>query len=132
MALLMGRLIPAQATMNAKMRTFVLNPMYSSLINFAVGGILIVVATSVAIALRQQGNWRGMSQAPWAWCGGLIGASVVVIGILAIPHTGAANLGLTQMCGDLLNRRVSVAKSSRNSPNRATSFRFCVSPKIIS
>ena len=52
MALLMGRLIPAQATMNAKMRTFVLNPMYSSLINFAVGGILIVVATSVAIALR--------------------------------------------------------------------------------
>ena len=58
MALLMGMLIPAQATMNAKMRTFVLNPMYSSLINFAVGGILIVVATSVAIALRQQGNWR--------------------------------------------------------------------------
>ena len=32
------------------------------------------------------------------------------------------------MCGDLLNRRVSVAKSARDSPNRATSFRFCVSP----
>lgn len=107
MALLMGMLIPAQATMNAKMRTFVLNPMYSSLINFAVGGILIVVATSVAIALRQPGNWRGMSQAPWwAWCGGLIGASVVVIGILAIPNTGAANYSVAIIAGQLFGALV--------------------------
>ncbi len=102
-ALLMGMLIPAQATMNAKMRTFVLNPMYSSLINFMVGGVLIVVATSVAIALGQQGNWRGVQQAPWwAWCGGLIGASMVVIGILAIPNTGAANYSVAIIAGQLV------------------------------
>lgn len=107
MALLMGMLIPAQATMNAKMRTFVLNPMYSSLINFAVGGILIIAATSVAIALRQEGNWRGMSQAPWwAWCGGLIGASVVVIGILAVPNIGAANYSVAIIAGQLFGALV--------------------------
>lgn len=107
MALLMGMLIPAQAIMNAKMRTFVLNPMYSSLLNFAVGGILIIAATSVAIALRQEGNWRGMSQAPWwAWCGGLIGASVVVIGILAVPNIGAANYSVAIIAGQLFGALV--------------------------
>lgn len=107
MALLMGMLIPAQAIMNAKMQTFVLNPMYSSLLNFAVGGILIIAATSVAIALRQEGNWRGMSQAPWwAWCGGLIGASVVVIGILAVPNIGAANYSVAIIAGQLFGALV--------------------------
>ena len=102
LALLMGMLIPAQALMNAKMRTFVLNPMYSSILNFAVGGFLIVVATSIAITLGQQGHWRGVNQAPWwAWCGGLIGASVVVIGILAVPNMGAANFSVAIIAGQL-------------------------------
>ncbi len=107
LALLMGMLIPAQATMNAKMRTFVLNPMYSSLLNFAVGGLLIVAATAVALAWGQQGNWRGVSQAPWwAWCGGLIGASVVVIGILAVPNLGAANYSVAIIAGQLFGALV--------------------------
>ena len=106
-ALLMGVLIPAQATMNAKMRTFVLNPVYSSLINFAVGGLLIVVATSIMMALGQQGNWRGAGQAPWwAWCGGLIGASVVVVGILALPNIGAANYSVAIIAGQLMGALV--------------------------
>lgn len=107
LALLMGILIPAQALMNAQMRMFVWNPMYSSLINFMVGGGLIITATALAITLGQQGNWRGVSQAPWwAWCGGLIGASVVVIGILAVPNIGAANYSVAiiagQLCGALV------------------------------
>ena len=68
MALVTGALIPAQATMNAQMRTFVLHPMYSSLINFAIGGIALGTLTCIAIVLGQSGNWRGVSQAPWwAW-----------------------------------------------------------------
>lgn len=102
LALLMGTLIPAQALMNAKMRTFVLNPMYSSLINFLVGGVLIIVATVVAVNLGQQSHWRGVSQAPWwAWGGGVIGAGVVVIGILAVPNIGAANFSVAIIAGQL-------------------------------
>lgn len=102
LALLMGMLIPAQALMNAKMRMFVLNPTYSSIINFSVGGVLIIAATLVALALGQQGNWRGVYQAPWwAWCGGLIGAGVVVIGILAVPNLGAANYSVAIIAGQL-------------------------------
>lgn len=102
LALLMGMLIPAQALMNAKMRTFVLNPMYSSLLNFAVGGALIIAATLMALALGQTGNWRNVNQAPWwAWCGGFIGASVVVMGILAVPKLGAANYSVAIIAGQL-------------------------------
>lgn len=102
LALLMGTLIPAQALMNAKMRTFVLNPMYSSIINFAVGAMLILAVTGVAIALGQAGNWRGAHHAPWwAWLGGLIGASVVLIGILAVPKIGAANYSVAIIAGQL-------------------------------
>ncbi len=107
LALLMGMLIPTQALMNAKMRTFVVNPMYSSLINFAVGGVLVLVATSIALTLGQQGHWRGVQQAPWwAWCGGLIGASVVVISILAVPKMGAAKFSVAIIAGQLFGALV--------------------------
>lgn len=107
LALLMGVLIPAQAVMNARMRTFVLNPMYSSLLNFMVGGGLIIAATALTITLGQQGHWRGVNQAPWwAWCGGLIGASVVVIGILVVPNIGAANYSVAIIAGQLFGALV--------------------------
>ncbi|MFN7926667.1 MAG: DMT family transporter [Blastocatellia bacterium] len=102
MALVTGFLIPAQATMNARMRTFVLHPMYGSLVNFAVGGIALLTITCVAIVLGQSGYWRGALQAPWwAWCGGLIGAMVVVVGIQAVPNIGAANFSVAIIAGQL-------------------------------
>lgn len=102
MALVTGLLIPAQATMNARMRTFVLHPMYSSLINFGIGGVAIITLTCLAIVLGQSGNWRGASHAPWwAWCGGLIGATVVVVGIQAVPHIGAASFSVAIIAGQL-------------------------------
>lgn len=107
LALLMGSLIPAQALMNAKMRTFVMNPMYGSLVNFLVGGVLIVTAMIIAMTLGQQGNWRGVTQAPWwAWCGGLVGAGVVIIGILAVPNLGAANYSVAIIAGQLFGALV--------------------------
>jgi bacterial/archaeal transporter family-2 protein len=107
LSLLLAMLIPAQALMNAKMRTFVVNPMYSSIINFAVGAVLILTVTGAAIALGQGGNWRGASQAPWwAWCGGLIGASIVLLGILAVPNIGAANYSVAIIAGQLFGALV--------------------------
>lgn len=107
LVLLMGALIPAQALMNAKMRTFVLNPMYSSFINFLVGGGVIIAVMLIATTLGQLGHWRGVVQAPWwAWCGGLIGAGMVVVGVLAVPHLGAANFSAAIIAGQLFGALV--------------------------
>ena len=103
LALLMGMLIPTQALMNAKMRTFVVNPMYSSLINFAVGGVLVLVATSIALTLGQQGHWRGVQKAPWwAWLGGFIGVAFVTCTVLIMPKTGNAAFTVAVIFGQMV------------------------------
>lgn len=99
---LAGLLIPAQAAMNARMRTFVGNPLYSAGINFLVGLIALTVVTAVSTRLGQEGAWRESLQAPWwAWCGGCIGVLIVLSGVLVIPRTGAALFTATIMIGQL-------------------------------
>ncbi len=103
LAMLAGLLVPAQAAMNAKMRTFVLNPTYSAMINFGVGAVLLVGMMAVAAAQGQQGNWRNALNAPWwAWCGGLIGAMFVTVAILAVPRIGSASYSVAVIGGQLI------------------------------
>lgn len=40
LSLAVGLIIPLQQAMNAKMRTYVVNPMYASLVNFFAGAVL--------------------------------------------------------------------------------------------
>ena len=97
-----GILIPAQAAMNAKMRMFVLNPMYSALINFGIGAIALIVVTFVTVAIGQASSWRGASEAPWwAWCGGFVGALFVTVSVLSIPHIGATGFSIAVIAGQL-------------------------------
>lgn len=107
LATLAGLLIPAQAAMNARMRTFVVNPAYSALVNFTVGGVALLVALAVMVALRAPGDWRNSINAPWwAWCGGLIGALFVLTAILVVPRIGSATFTATILCGQLLGALV--------------------------
>jgi transporter family-2 protein len=103
MALMISLIIPAQAAMNAKMREFVLNPMYSSMINFSVGAVAGIVLTAISLWLGQSSHWRGAAQAPWwAWCGGLVGMGFVTIAVLAVPRLGSATFTVTVIAGQLL------------------------------
>jgi bacterial/archaeal transporter family-2 protein len=96
-------LIPAQVAMNAKMRTFTINPTYSTLLNFAVGIVGICLVMGVTVALGQAGSWRGVANAPWwAWCGGLIGAFFVTGGILIVPQVGSASYSVAVIAGQLI------------------------------
>jgi bacterial/archaeal transporter family-2 protein len=102
-ALFIALIIPAQAAMNAKMREFVLNPMYSAMINFSVGALLGVIVTSVTVWLGLPGNWRGVTQAPWwAWGGGLVGMTFVTIALLSVPRLGTATFSAVIVAGQLI------------------------------
>lgn len=107
LALLSGLLIPAQPAINAKLRTFVGNPIYSSLVNFCVGMLASLLLLAITVRLGQPGNWRGAVDAPWwAWCGGMIGAIVVIVSILCVPHIGAASLAIALVAGQLIGALV--------------------------
>ncbi|MFM8396127.1 MAG: DMT family transporter [Acidobacteriota bacterium] len=101
--LMAGMLIPAQAAINAKMRTYVVSPFYSALINFMVGFLALVTLTLLFALLRQQpGTWRGALSAPWwAWCGGFIGVIMVISGVLVVPKMGAAFFSVAIIVGQM-------------------------------
>jgi bacterial/archaeal transporter family-2 protein len=101
--ILAGMLIPAQAAINAKMRTFVLSPFYSAMINFMVGFLALITITTLLGWFRlQPGEWRGALSAPWwAWCGGFIGVIMVISGVLVVPKMGAAFFSVAIIVGQL-------------------------------
>lgn len=103
LALVIGALVPAQAAMNAKMRVFVINPLYSALINFCVGAAALLLMLSISTLYNQPGDLKGAAQAPlWAWLGGLIGSSLVISGVLMVPRTGAAGYSSAIITGQLI------------------------------
>ena len=90
LVLVVGLLVPAQVAMNSKMKEFVLNPMYGTLVNFGTGAVALIIVAVITVAMGQPSYWRGALDAPWwAWLGGFVGAAFVTVTILAIPHTGA-------------------------------------------
>ena len=101
--LMAGMLIPAQAAINAKMRTYVGSPFYSAMINFLVGFLALVTITLIFALLRwQSGTWRGAMGAPWwAWCGGFIWVTMVISGVLVVPKMGAAFFSVAIIVGQM-------------------------------
>lgn len=103
LAVLGALIIPAQAAMNAKLRTFVHNPLYSALVNYLVGLVVSVAVIALTNRLGQPGHWRGVLEAPW-WtlCGGLVGASFVVVAVLCVPQIGSASFSVAVIGGQLV------------------------------
>lgn len=98
-----GILVTVQAAINAQLRTYVVNPFYSSLISFIVGTAALLVIALVSNATGQTGNWRGATQAPsWLLIGGVLGAIYVTSAILAIPKIGAGSVATSLIVGQLL------------------------------
>lgn len=103
LALAVGLIIPLQQVMNARMRTFVVNPMYASLVNFFVGAGLGIVVAMMMSASGEPGHWRRATEAPWwAWCGGLIGMAFITAGVLCVPRIGVASFSAAVLVGQLI------------------------------
>ena len=105
--LLAGMLIPAQAAINSRMRTYVLSPFYSAMINFMVGFLALIIITLLLVWRGQRGDWAAAIEAPWwAWCGGLIGVTMVISGVLVVPKMGAAFFSVAIIVGQLFGALV--------------------------
>ncbi|MCS7078447.1 MAG: DMT family transporter [Chloracidobacterium sp.] len=105
--LLTGMMLPVQAAVNAKLRTFVVNPIYSALISFAVGTSLLVMLASTMAWAGQAGDLRAAAAAPWwTWVGGALGAVFVTMAILAVPKIGAAGYSAAIITGQLIGALV--------------------------
>lgn len=103
LALLGALLIPAQAAMNAKLRVFVYNPLYTAVVNHLVGFLVSLTVVGLTIRLSQPSNARGVLDAPWwALCGGVIGACFIVIATLCVPRIGSASFSVTIVGGQLV------------------------------
>ena len=86
-----GAMLPIQFGINAQLARWVDSPLRASLVSFAVGTLVLLVA---AIPLLR--GWPGpaaLDGAPWwIWIGGALGAFYVLGSIVAAPRLGAVTL----------------------------------------
>jgi bacterial/archaeal transporter family-2 protein len=86
-----GAMLPVQFGINAQLARWIDSPLRASLVSFAVGTLVLLVA---AIPLLR--GWPGgdrLSGAPWwIWIGGALGAFYVLGSIVVAPKLGAVTL----------------------------------------
>jgi transporter family-2 protein len=98
-----GVLIPVQAAINSKMGRCLNQPLYSSVVNFVVGTVVLVVLALILSSLSSSHHWQGLRTAPWwAWLGGLLGAVFVTSSVIIFPHVGAVGFTMAMLAGQLI------------------------------
>lgn len=88
LAIILGAFLPVQASINAKLGSFLKAPLMAALVNFLVGGISLLL---LIIGTKTPNNIiTALKEAPLhAWIGGLIGATYVSSIIILVPRLGA-------------------------------------------
>lgn len=89
LALTVGCLLPIQASINAKLGSFLKAPLMAALVNFMVGAFVLLM---VILGTRTPNNlWQAVKTAPaHAWIGGVMGSIFVSSIIFLVPRLGAA------------------------------------------
>ncbi|MCB9506594.1 MAG: DMT family transporter [Myxococcales bacterium] len=99
-ALGVGMLLPVQAAVNAALGRVTGYPLVAALTNFCVGMSIIVTLAVTTGQIRGVGALR---TAPWwTFGGGLVGASVVLSGILVAPRLGSTVFFVLIIAGQLV------------------------------
>jgi transporter family-2 protein len=95
---LAGAMLPVQFGINAQLAEWIDSPLRATLVSFAVGTLVLLVA-----ALVFARGWPGaerVGNAPWwVWAGGLLGAFYVLGSVVAAPKLGAATLVAVILAG---------------------------------
>src|ERR1700748_962126 len=89
MALVLGALLPVQATINSRLSQIVSSPIVAAFISFAVG----TVALFLYLVLSGSVHWQQISirHSPWwIWTGGLLGTFFVAGITVLVPRLGVA------------------------------------------
>lgn len=100
LTVIVGMMIPVQAGINAEFRRHVGHALWAGTLNFSVGLIaILILCTLFGLPLP---SFTNLSTAPWwSWLGGLCGASLVVIAIIAAPPLGASLFIVCLLSGQL-------------------------------
>jgi transporter family-2 protein len=89
-AIAAGAMLPVQFGINAQLAAWLGSPLRATLVSFAVGAAVLLVAT--LLFARGTGE-RALGAAPWwVWVGGFLGAFYVLGSVVTAPKLGAAAL----------------------------------------
>ena len=95
-----GALIAAQGPIYVRMAAALGGPLAAATLAFAVGTLALGLAMVVT-----RTPWPGLAAVTavpaWVWFGGLIGAFVVLVSILAVPRLGVASYAVFVIAGQL-------------------------------
>ncbi len=101
LALLAGAALSTQAAINAVLARGVGDPLWTSVISFSIGLlVLLLVGAGIRAPLPALGALGALPW--WAWCGGALGALYVALSIIVIPKLGAAALFAFIVAGQML------------------------------
>ena len=95
---LAGTMLPFQFGINAQLAEWVGSPLRATLVSFAVGTLVLVVA-ALAFARGWPGAERAGDAPWWVWAGGLLGAFYVLGSVVTAPKLGAATLVAVILAG---------------------------------
>jgi bacterial/archaeal transporter family-2 protein len=102
LVLFVGFLLPLQVGINSELAKFINSPVVASLISFVVGTLLLTI-TVMLFKLPLPSFFQVNSIPVWAWGGGFIGATVVLVSIIAGPKIGAFALVAILLGGQLIS-----------------------------
>ncbi|QNA45920.1 DMT family transporter [Lacibacter sediminis] len=87
-ALVSGAFLPIQAGLNSKLGKSIENPVYASMISFAIGFFSLL---AFILLTKQSVTWAGVKSVPvYVWASGVLGAFYVTAVILTYPQIGPA------------------------------------------
>lgn len=100
-AMLAGACAPTQAGINAQLSVFTEDPILAAMISFAVGTVGLL-ATAVVVRVPIPAIDAMVRLPWWMWCGGLLGAFLVLVTIVLVPKLGAATLMAFFVAGQMI------------------------------
>jgi transporter family-2 protein len=100
LSLASGALLSAQGPILSRLAGFVGGPLQAAIVAFAIG-ICALVAV-VLISGAGMPRIGGLVRMPaWVWAGGLIGTSLLVLTLYAVPRVGVTVFVAAVVCGQL-------------------------------
>jgi len=101
LALVAGALLAAQGPILARLAVHAGGPIQAAIVAFAIGlTALVAVCLLTGGALPRP---SGVLRMPiWVWAGGLIGTSLLVLTLLAVPRIGVTTFAAAVVCGQLV------------------------------
>jgi transporter family-2 protein len=96
-----GAVLPLQALINGRLGAHLQTPMWAGALQNTVGALAMI---AVALAMRAPFPTGGQlaSPPPWAWLGGVLGATYVMIALVATPRLGAGPAIVGMIAGQMV------------------------------